>query len=260
MYRLYVDEVGTDDMANLDEENHRYLSLTGVAIDISHARDHLLPACDWIKAKILDQDPDEPIIFHRADIVKRKKAFGVLRDADKARLFDKAIMRLLSSTEYTVISALVDKKALASKEEWRKNHPYHFLMEILIEKYVQLLERRKSRGDIMPEGRKGKKDSALQNAFLGVCSEGTYYVGKSRISERLTTTNNLKFRYKKDNIAGQQLCDLIAHPSHIYIRQRQGHDVNPGAFCQQVIKLLTSSKYDRSGTGKISGYGIKYFP
>jgi hypothetical protein len=39
MYRLYVDEVGTDDMTNLEDDNHRYLSLTGVAMEVSHARD-----------------------------------------------------------------------------------------------------------------------------------------------------------------------------------------------------------------------------
>lgn len=45
MYRLYIDEVGTDDMIHLEEDNHRYLSLTGVAMEVNHARDHLAPAC-----------------------------------------------------------------------------------------------------------------------------------------------------------------------------------------------------------------------
>lgn len=260
MYRLYVDEVGTDDMTNLDDDNHRFLSLTGVAMEVSHARDHLTPACDWIKAKVFDHDPDDPVIFHRYDICGKRKKFGILRDAEKLALFDKAIMRVFSGTEYTIITALVDKRALAAKEEWRNKHPYHFLMEILIEKYVQLLERKNSRGDVMPEGRKGKKDAALQKAFLDVCGSGTYYVNKDRFSARLTTTKNLKFRYKRDNIAGQQLCDLLAHPSHMYIRQKQNHDVTIGPFGQSIANILTSDKYDRSGSGQISGYGYKYFP
>jgi len=260
MYRFYVDEVGTDDMTNLDEDNHRYLSLTGVAMEVSHARDHLKPACDWIKSNVFDHDPDDPLIFHRSDICQKKKKFGALRDDSKRALFDRAILRLLKSTNYTVISTVVDKKALAAKEEWRNNHPYHFLMDILVEKYVQFLERVKSRGDIMPEGRKGKKDQALQKAFLSVCDNGTYFVSKDRISTRLTTTQNLKFRYKRDNIAGQQLCDLIAHPSHMYIRERQQHDVCLGPFAKQVVAILKDSKYDRSNYGQISGYGIKYFP
>lgn len=260
MYRLYVDEVGTDDMTNLDEENHRYLSLTGVAMEVSHARDHLAPALDWIKANVFAHDPDDPVILHRSDIVKYRKAFQALRDAKKSDLFNKAILRVFVGTQYSVISALVDKKALAGKDEWRNKHPYHFLMEILVEKYVQFLERKGSVGDIMPEGRKGRKDTALQKAFLEVCGNGTYYVSRARIEAQLTTTKTLKFRYKHHNIAGQQLCDLIAHPSHIYIRQRQMHPVAPGIFCQKVVQILVDDKYDRSKNGEISGYGIKYFP
>ncbi len=112
----------------------------------------------------------------------------------------------------------------------------------------------------MPEGRKGKKDAALQRAFLDVCENGTYYVGKERFSARLTTTENLKFRYKRDNIAGQQLCDLLAHPSHMNIRERQNHDIAIGPFGRNIVNLLNSSKYDRSGTGQVAGYGYKYFP
>jgi len=110
-------------------------------MEVRHARDHLSPACDWIKANVFGHDPDDPIIFHRTDIAKRKKAFGVLNNPDKAALFDRAVMRLMTGTQYSVITALVDKKALAAKEEWRNKHPYHFLMEIIVEKYVQFLER-----------------------------------------------------------------------------------------------------------------------
>ena len=43
MFRRYVDEVGTDDMSNLEIDHHRYLSLTGVAMKKTHARDYLVP-------------------------------------------------------------------------------------------------------------------------------------------------------------------------------------------------------------------------
>tara|TARA_R100000935_G_C2818556_1_gene158544 strand:- start:767 stop:1510 length:744 start_codon:yes stop_codon:yes gene_type:complete len=247
-------------MINLDDDNHRYLSLTGVAMKTSHARDYLGPSCDWIKTKVFDHDPDDPLIFHRSDICQKKKKFGQLKNPEKADLFDRAILRIFEKCDYTVITALVDKKALAAKDQWRNDRPYHFLMDILVEKYVQFLKRKKSRGDIMPEGRQGKKDTALQKAFLEVCQNGTHYVGRDAIAERLTTTETLKFRYKANNIAGQQLCDLIAHPSHMYIRTLQNHKVTLGPFAQKVTDILVASKYDRSSTGVISGYGTKYFP
>lgn len=260
MFRLYVDEVGTDDMIHLDRDEHRYLSLTGLAMRVDHARDDLVPALNQFKAKFFNDDPDEPTILHRSDIVKRKKKFWRLNDAKIREMFDTDLLTMLKNMDYQVISVMVDKKALAAKEEWRNRHPYHFLMEILIEKYVQLLERHSARGDIMPEGRRGKKDKALEAAFVDICSNGTHYVSSEQISERLTTISTLKFRFKRDNIAGQQLCDLIAHPSHIYIRSQQRHAVTIGPYARQVIDILLDKKYDRSKFGKIAGYGIKFFP
>lgn len=41
MYRLHVDEVGTDDLGHLEADEDRYLSLTGIAMEIDKARDDL---------------------------------------------------------------------------------------------------------------------------------------------------------------------------------------------------------------------------
>jgi hypothetical protein len=73
-------------------------------------------------------------------------------------------------------------------------------------------------------------------------------------------SSNLKFRYKRDNVAGLQLADLLAHPSHMTIRERMGHEVHLGGFCQQVQTLLRAEKYDRSNGGSVVGYGMKWLP
>lgn len=257
MYRLYVDEVGTDDVTKIEADEDRYLSLTGVAMETAHARDSLAPKFEWIKAKVFDHDPDHPIIFHRRKIVQRKRVFGVLNDDTKRDLFDRAILRVLNRCDYRVITAFIDKQAMLKQPKWRNKHPYHFLMEVLVEKYAQFLERKDAIGDIMPEGRKGPKDSALQIAFETVRREGTFYVSTARICARIPSAH-LKFRYKPDNIDGLQLCDLLAHPSHMIIRERLGHSVELGAFTSRIKTLLMQEKYDRSGTGTIMGYGMKW--
>lgn len=259
MYRLYVDEVGTDDITHLTKDNERYLSLTGLAMKIPAARDDLTPKLDWIKARVFDHDPDNPLIFHRADIVNRKRAFGRLNNDDTRRLFDEAIFRTMNIVDYTIITALIDKQGMINQPNWKNHHPYHYLMGILVEKYVQFLERKADVGDIMPEGRRGKKDAALQLAFEGVLDAGTYYVSAARMASRIHS-RQLKIRYKFNNISGLQLCDLIAHPSHMHIRQRMLHRVNLGQFCERVCELLVRTKYDRSNTGLIQGYGYKWLP
>lgn len=260
MFRLYVDEVGTDDLTHTEKDKHRYLSLTGVAMRVDYARDQLTPNMNLIKSKIFDHDPDvSPIIFHRTDIMGFNGTYECLRDEEKRAKFDKAILALMERSEYTVITALIDKKWMLGQRHWKKTHPYHYLMEILVEKYAQFLERKGSIGDIMPEARLGPKDKQLQQAFEIVKEDGTQYLSGKRI-QSVIRANNLKFRTKKDNIAGLQLCDLIAHPSHIYTRLRMGDNVNPGRFCSSVVEILVSAKYDRSVYGKVTGYGIKHLP
>jgi len=258
-YRLYVDEVGTDDMGDIENDNNRYLSLTGVAMTIEAAREDLVPKFDWIKNNIFEHDPDYPLIFHRRKIVQRKQAFGVLNDPLKADLFDRAMLRIFRKCDYVVITAMIDKLEASKKFRWREKHPYHYLMQIIVEKFARFLERKKAFGEIMPEGRKGKKDEELQNAYADVRSRGNFYFPAEQICYRIPP-KNLKFRYKDNNIAGLQLADLLAHPSHMHIRHVSGHSVNLGNYAQQVAIILVQSKYDRSASGNITGYGIKTLP
>jgi hypothetical protein len=165
MFRLYVDEVGSDDLVHLDKDRHQFLSLTGIAMRVDHARDYLEPALNRIKAEIFRHDPDSPVIFHRKDILGRKGPFGVLVDANLRERFNNKIENIFWNCEYTVFTTLIDKQWMVRQKHWKKSHPYHYLMEMMIERYVFFLERENEIGDIMPEARQGKKDELLQLAF-----------------------------------------------------------------------------------------------
>lgn len=258
MYRLYVDEVGTDGLESLTHDNHRYLSLTGVAMRIEHARDDLEPKLNLIKAKIFDHDPDSPLVFHRKEILGFKGCYERLRDPQIQGDFNSAILSVFSAHEYAVITALIDKHWMIRQGHWERLHPYHYLAEIMVEKFTQFLERHQSLGDIMPESRQGK-DHLLQHEFNRVRDLGTEYVNAHRIRASIPS-KILKFRTKKDNVAGLQLCDLLAHPSHIYTRKIMGHEVSLGKFSSGVVDIMLRQKYDRGYQGKIVGYGIKYLP
>jgi len=99
----------------------------------------------------------------------------------------------------------------------------------------------------------------LQREYDRIREAGTGYVPSNRITAALRGPN-LKFRRKPDNVAGLQLCDLLAHPSHIYVRQRMGHEVTLGPFAQKICGYLVADKYDRSDWGTIKGYGYKHLP
>lgn len=259
MYRLYLDETGVEAVKRLHSDNFRYLSLTGIIIKRDHARDYLVPAFDRIKAEIFDADPDDKICFHRTDIRQFKGPFQPLRDDERRSSFDSRILRVMSDCEYRVITVLIDKLWMTEQEHWQQTHPYHYLMEILVEKYAQYLKRMNSTGDIMPEARGKAQDKALQSEFERCREQGTRYASAGLISSRMPGSK-LKFRTKNDNVAGLQLCDLLAHPSHFTIRQNLLHEVHIGTFCQKVSKILIDQKYDRGIHGNIIGYGIKHIP
>lgn len=258
-YRLYLDESGTDDVTYCDEEGHRYLGLTGVIIKQDHARDFCVPDLARIKREIFDHDLDHPPCLHREDIKGFKREFHILRDAAVHAKFDAAILKYMSDADFTVITAVIDKLGMLKKADWANKEPYHYLMDIMTEKFALFLKRKNDTGDIMPEMRRGRADKDLQNAYIRTWRSGTYYAPRGLIQARLPA-KNLKFRDKKANVAGLQLADLIAHPSALYVRQQKGHNVNLGPFALKVIDILKRKKYDRSIFNKIWGYGMKYLP
>lgn len=259
MYRMYLDEVGAEDLGAIEREEHRFLSLTGLIFSLDHVRDYLVPAIDDLKRSCFTYDPDSTICLHRYDIVHKRGIFHQLNDANLQQRFNDKVLQIVSKADYAVITVLVDKLEMTRQRHWKNQHPYHYLMEIIVEKFTLFLDACGQTGDIMPEARQGKKDKALQDAFGEVRVNGTRYVSPDLICSRLRA-ESLKFRTKKDNIAGLQLCDLIAHPSHLDVRLQNGQDISLGLFARAVLKILHEQKYNRSKTGEVRGFGVKYLP
>lgn len=99
----------------------------------------------------------------------------------------------------------------------------------------------------------------MKDSFERLYTDGSDYVAPATLAERLTS-RQLKVKTKGNNIAGLQLADLIAHPSfRAAVAQRQGAAL-PANFGGQIAQILHESKYDRSPTGKIEGWGRKWLP
>lgn len=256
---MYIDEHGTDQMTSLDCDDRRYLSLTGVVIEIKHVNDYILPAFQHLKREILGADPDSPVCLHRTDIRYSRGPFEALKSESVRQQFDDYILVIMKKAKYTVITVVLDKSVLEAKHYWERTHPYHVLLEVLIEKYAQLLKRKMAVGDIMPEARGKKQDKALQEEFTLYRNKGTRFVTAGMIKSRIPS-KKLKFRTKKDCSPGLELCDLIAHPSHYFIRGSRGHNIKRNGFQGKVMELLEAYKYDRSKSGNIWGYGAKFIP
>src|SRR5438309_984689 len=124
-YRLYVDEVGNPDLAaSRVNENNRYLSLTGLLASLDYVRQTLHPAIEDLKGRYFGRNPDDPIILHRKEMVNQRPPFEALRDPDVRQAFDAELMRLITETDYVVITAVIDKRAHLDKYKVWQYDPY----------------------------------------------------------------------------------------------------------------------------------------
>lgn len=250
-YRMYVDEVGNADLGSSDDPNHRFLSLTGVIVHLQSEARVIHADMEAIKSEFFGGHPDEPVVFHRKDILNAREAFRPLIDPDVRSRFDAQILEKLRSWTYTVISVCIDKKAHKERYAVWRYEPYHYCMAVLLERYVFFLNRTRAKGDVMAESRGRESDLRLKDSFQGLWRRGTDHVDQGQFQGALSS-RELKVKPKAMNIAGLQLADLLAHPSRNEILSENGLLDKPIApFAQNVIAVLRA-KYDQRG-GRIYG-------
>jgi len=250
-YRIYIDEVGNPDLESSENPNHRFLSLTGIILELNYVKSVLYPQMEALKSKYFDYHPDEPIVLHRKEIVNARPPFQNLRDPAVRARFDVELLSLLRSWRYIVISVCLDKKKhKETYTAWRYD-PYHYCLAILLERYTLFLERVNARGDAMAESRGGKEDKRLKESFHRLWVNGTDYIHADSFQKTLTS-RQLKVKSKANNVSGLQLSDLLAHPSRNEILKEHGllhTTLDP--FAKSIIEIL-QAKYDQQ-SGRIFG-------
>ena len=243
-YRIYIDEVGNPDLESSDNPNHRFLSLTGVILELDHVESIVHPQMETLKAKYFRSHPDEPVIFHRKEMVNARPPFECLKDPETQKKFDRELLNLIGSWEYIVITVCLDKKKHKETYTTWRYDPYHYCLAVLLERFIFFLNRMNSQGDVMAESRGGKEDMRLKYSFARLWKDGTDYVAPDQFQKALTS-KQLKVKPKTNNISGLQLADLIAHPSRNEILKEQGFlEKEFSLFVREVIKVL-QKKYDQ---------------
>lgn len=246
-------------MKATEDPSNRYLSLTGVIFELNHVDNAAFPALEKLKRDYFHHHPDEPIILHRSKILMQTPPFHPLRNPVKEKAFYHDLLQILRTLDYTVITAVIDKWEHKQQYTAWQFDPYHYALTMIIERYVQWLKRKSAVGDVMAESRGGKEDRRLKASFDRVYEKGTDYVSAEDFAAVLTS-HELKVKPKISNIAGLQVADLIAHPS--YRAVLAWHDKQAlGAFWGvEIAQLLINTKYLRSPSGKIDGWGRKWLP
>lgn len=258
-YRMYVDEVGNSDLGASSNPNHRYLSLTGIILELDYVQSWVFPAIEALKQKYFNSHPDDPIILHRKELVNKKPPFDSLHNPITEKAFNRDLLFLLNDLDYVVMTVVIDKLEHQTRYQIWRFDPYHYCLTVLVERYVLWLQSKNARGDVMAESRGGHEDRRLKDSFERVFERGSEFI-RPDIFDSFLTSRQLKVKPKSNNIAGLQLADLIAHPSYRALLARHSNQPLPTNFGGRIAQILEATKLHRSPTGQINGWGRKWLP
>lgn len=255
LYRLYIDESGDHNYSSSDLIKKRYLGLTGIFVEKEVYENEVQPRILNIK-KLFTTDFDNPAILHHEDIVNKSKWFTKLFDPNIEEEFNKHLVSLFTEVDYTICCVVIDKKAHFQKYQASAEHPYHYCLKSMLERYTHFLEKR-GRGDVMAETRGKKEDNTLGNAYSAFYNHGTYFRSSGYIQSVLTSTE-IKIKGKDKGIAGLEFADLLSLITKIDVLRT--FDIIPELthnFNKKLISLI-QEKYCRGNSSyRIKGYGKK---
>lgn len=239
---MYIDESGDHTYHNLHDESRRYLGLTGCIIESEYYRTNFQPRVEALKQKHFPHSPDDPVIFHRTDIINRRGVFWRLGDRMSQIAFNQDLLDFFSQQNYRIVTVVIDKRTHIERYGEAAFHPYHYCLAAMIERYCRFLNTTKARGDVLAESRGGSEDRQLKEAYKTVYNSGTQFRNPGYFQNALTS-HEIKIKPKSANIAGLQISDLLAYPSKQQILVEQNLISDSGETFGKEIWEKINDKY-----------------
>jgi hypothetical protein len=253
-YRLYIDESGHHRYRDLDTIPDRYLGLTGVIVRQDVYEGVLVPSIEGLR-KPFYTDYDLRPAMHLTDIMSSKNSFSALTNPDVKQRFDEDFIGLVENTDYRIVTVVIDKNKHSDRYV-TPEHPYHYVLECMLERYVKFLKMSNAKGDVMVEARGKKEDHLIRGVYENFYSQGTQYVQSSDVQIRLTS-GKLKLKTKLHLIQGLEFADLIALSSKIDVLHTYGViETLEANFTGTVIQAMQPKYY--TGVMGAKGNGKKF--
>ena len=208
-YYLFIDECGDHNLVKYDPA-FPVFTLCGILV----SRDNLYSLNNDFKKLKLEVFGNTDIVIHSVDIRKWRDAFIVLKDEALRMKFFNGIERILSQNDaYIIVSCTILKEQLNKFcVRGEEEDVYGLSLSYLIERSIFCVDNLTySNPDItiIVERRGKKEDAKLLNYYNGLRNRGTKWITPERLRSRI---GRFEFKYKRDNIIGLQIADLIAYP------------------------------------------------
>jgi len=219
----------------------------------------LVPELATLKKTYFGGHPDDPVILHRSEIVKRDPPFDVLIDPAIGARFDAELFDRLSSWSYSVFTVTLDKTAFAAAFPTLRPDPYHRCVEYIATRFAAWLAHSDAVGDVLAESRGGNEDQRLKESFRHALDSARTLDPNGALATRLTS-REIKVKPKAINVAGLQLADLIAHPAFLAALDLREGRPRRADYGGRLVTMLEEQKYARDREGQIDGTGRLWIP
>lgn len=205
-YYLYIDESGDHNLSNFNPL-FPIFTLCGILVP----EDKLVVLEKSVNEMKREFFNDESIIIHSRDIRKQEKAYSILQYPEIRERFYKRINEILGQQGvYIIVCCSILKEPFVERFN-RGEDVYGLSLKYLIERAIFCMDDSVDNGilHVLIERRGIKQDRTLLNYYNRLRALGTKWITAERFVSRL---GRFMFSWKKDNIIGLQVADLIAYP------------------------------------------------
>ncbi len=223
-YYLFIDECGDHNLSKFDP-GFPIFTLCGILVSEANLNS-LNKAFEELK---LDVFGNTDIVIHSVDVRKWRGIFLCLKDAELRAKFFNGIGEILGRNDaYVIVSCTIlkeqfNKFCVRDEEE----DVYGLSLSYLLERSIFHVDNQERNPEIsvVVERRGKKEDRKLLNYYNGLRNRGTKWVTAERLRSRIA---RFSFSYKRDNVIGLQIADLIAYPVTMHIlhpeRENRSYD------------------------------------
>lgn len=202
---LFLDESGDHSLQVIDNQYPLFV-LGGVIADVGYAKGEMTERLSDFKRKLLGTDQ---LILHTADMVRNRNGFEALAHPEFRGRFYAGLNSLLAELQYQIVACVIRKDVHLQRYGDLARDPYHFALEVLVERLCYEVGDNPRAGMIVAERRNRFLDRQLRLAWLTLKAGGTRFVQAVQVARRI---RGMVIRGKEDNIAGLQVADLVVTP------------------------------------------------
>lgn len=240
-YIVYVDESGDHGLVSIDPKYPVFV-LVFCIFQKEEYINRITTALARFKMQFWGHSE---VVLHEHDIRKPKNEFTILFDKSVRQTFMDELTQLISSTSFTIVASVIEKKRLMSQYSSPAN-PYEISLSFGLERvyrYLSDIGQSDRQTPVIVERRGKREDEELELSFRRIC-DGINYFNKK-------LPYDLVMIDKKANSTGLQMADLTARPIGIKtLRPKQANRAYD----------IILGKFRRSPSGNIRGWGLKVFP